>query len=48
MHGSKVMGLISLDSCACTCIVKGWDLFSEFMHDLNNNWIATRESLSSR
>ena len=23
MHGSKVMGLISLDSCACTCIVNG-------------------------
>ena len=23
LHGLKVMGLSSLDSCACTCIVKG-------------------------
>ena len=40
MHGSKVMGLISLDSCACTCIYKG--LISEFIHDLNNNCDARK------
>ena len=47
MYGSKVLGLVSLDSCAYTCIVKGI-FFREFMHDLNNNWTARRESLSSR
>ena len=31
MHGSKVKGLISLDSCACTCIVKGFMFFVCFV-----------------
>ena len=29
MHGSKIMGLISLDSCACTCIVNGLRISSD-------------------